>query len=143
MKALLIGLAVLPLATGTGRAAIQLDDTQLDMVTAGQLLGVECPGCTLSSSTSTSNNGTTITVTTITIVPPESDGTGGTGNGGTGGTGGNNGGNGGNNGGNGGGTGGTGGNTGPTGPSVVTSIPVPANLAGLLTTANTSTITPH
>jgi hypothetical protein len=39
--------------------SLQLNDAQMDTVTAGQVLGAECPGCTLSSSTSTSANGTT------------------------------------------------------------------------------------
>src|SRR5579885_3050418 len=124
MKTLFIGLAMVPLFTVTGWASIQLTDAQLDAVTAGQVLGIECPGCTLSSSSSMSNNGVTVTITSTTIVPPENGGTGGTGE--TGG-----------NGGNGGGNGGTGGNTGPTGPAVVTSIPVPPNLAGLINAANT------
>ncbi len=130
MKTLFIGLAMVPLFTVTGWASIQLTDAQLDAVTAGQVLGIECPGCTLSSSSSMSNNGVTVTITSTTIVPPENGGTGGIGGtGGTGETGGN--------GGNGGGNGGTGGNTGPTGPAVVTSIPVPPNLAGLINAANT------
>src|SRR5581483_4068416 len=105
MKTLFIGLAMVPLFTVTGWASIQLTDAQLDAVTAGQVLGIECPGCTLSSSSSMSNNGVTVTITSTTIVPP--------------------------------GNGGTGGNTGPTGPAVVTSIPVPPNLAGLINAANT------
>src|SRR5581483_3595350 len=121
MKTLFIGLAMVPLFTVTGWASIQLTDAQLDAVTAGQVLGIECPGCTLSSSSSMSNNGVTVTITSTTIVPPETGGTGETGG----------------NGGNGGGNGGTGGNTGPTGPAVVTSIPVPPNLAGLINAANT------
>src|SRR5579885_689506 len=111
MKTLFIGLAMVPLFTVTGWASIQLTDAQLDAVTAGQVLGIECPGCTLSSSSSIRNNGVTVTITSTTIVPPEHRRTGA--------------------------NGGPGGNTGPTGPAVVTSNPVPPNLAGLINAANT------
>src|SRR5690242_13884480 len=102
---------------------LQLNDAQMDTVTAGQVLGAECPGCTLSSSTSASANGTTTSMSSTGVTPGGAAGSnGGTGGGGSGGSG---------------GTGGTGGSTGSggtgssglSGPSVLTSAPaLPANL---------------
>lgn len=109
----------------------QLNDAQMDTVTAGQVLGIECAGCTLASSNSMSANGTTIGMSSTGVTPGAA---GGGGNGGSGGTGG----------GGTGGAGGSGGGTGsggPTGPSVLTSAPaVPANLASIIGAATSSTI---
>jgi hypothetical protein len=133
MKIALIAVAAtLVFQINTAVAADQLSDAQLDMVTAGQFAGVDCPGCTLSSATSTSNNGVT-TNTSTTGTTPGGGGTGGTG-GGTGGTGG--------------GTGGTGGGTGgginvgggAGGPGVQTIVAVPANLSSVLAAATTPTV---
>ena len=101
-----------------------LTNAQMDAVTAGQLLGLDCSVCTLSSSASTSLNGVTSGSTSTT---PGNNG-GSTGSGGSTGNGGS--------GGNGGGSTG-GGSTGPTGPGVGTLVQVPANLAAILTTATT------
>ena len=64
MKAILIGLAVLPLMSWSASAATRLTDLQLDRVTAGldlKLPTINCGGCTLASSTSSTNNGATTT----------------------------------------------------------------------------------
>jgi hypothetical protein len=108
-------------------AADYLTNAQMDAVTAGQLLGVDCSVCTLSSATSASMNGVTTSSSSTT---PGSGG--GSNNGGSTGTGGS-GGNGGNT-----GSGSTGGgSTGPTGPGLGTVVLVPANLTAILTTATT------
>lgn len=49
------------LCANAAAAADRLTDVQMDRVTAGQLLGIECSVCTLSSSTSMSVNGVTMT----------------------------------------------------------------------------------
>jgi hypothetical protein len=109
----------------------QLNDAQMDTVTAGQVLGIECAGCTLASSNSMSANGTTISMSSTGVTPGaagggSNGGSGGTGGGGTGGTG---------------GSGGGTGSGGPTGPSLLTSAPaVPANLASIISAATSSTI---
>jgi hypothetical protein len=117
------------LAAAIAAVGHQLNDAQMDTVTAGQVLGIECAGCTLASSTSMSANGTTISMSSTGATPGAAGG-GGTGSGGTGG----------------GGTGGTGssgggtGSGGPGGPSVLTSAPaVPANLASIISAATTIT----
>jgi|HubBroStandDraft_6_1064221.scaffolds.fasta_scaffold305286_1 hypothetical protein len=120
------------LAAATAAVGHQLNDAQMDTVTAGQALGIECAGCTLASSTSMSANGTTTSMSSTGVTPGGAGGggTGGTGTGGTG-TGGT-------------GSGGTssGGPSGPTGPSVLTSAPtVPANLAAIIGAATSGTIT--
>jgi hypothetical protein len=117
------------LAAAIAAVGHQLNDAQMDTVTAGQVLGIECAGCTLASSTSMSANGTTISMSSTGATPGAAGG-GGTGSGGTGGGGT-------------GGTGGSGGGTGsggPGGPSVLTSAPaVPANLASIISAATTIT----
>jgi hypothetical protein len=117
------------LAAAIAAVGHQLNDAQMDTVTAGQVLGIECAGCTLASSTSMSANGTTISISSTGATPGAAGG-GGTGSGGTGGGGT-------------GGTGGSGGGTGsggPGGPSVLTSAPaVPANLASIISAAATIT----
>jgi hypothetical protein len=111
-----------------GAAAHQLSDSQMDMVTAGQILGVECPGCTLASSSSTSTNGITTSMSSSGLTPGAGTGTGG---------GGSTSGGGGSTSGSGGSTGGSGGST-SAGPSVLTSAPLlPANLAAILSAATT------
>jgi hypothetical protein len=69
------------LCANAAAAADHLSDLQMDRVTAGQILGVECSACTLSSSTSTSMNGVTTTTSSS-----SGTGTGGTGTGAGGGT---------------------------------------------------------
>jgi hypothetical protein len=101
-------------------AADPLSEVQMDSVTAGQILGIECSSCTLSSSASMSVNGVTTSTSST-----SGTGTGGTGTGGTGGGGGGNGG-----GGNGGG--------GPIVPSVGTAVQVPANVAAIISAAGVS-----
>jgi hypothetical protein len=117
------------LAAAIAAVGHQLNDAQMDTVTAGQVLGIECAGCTLASSTSMSANGTTTSLSSTGATPGAAGG-GGTGSGGTGGGGT-------------GGTGGSGGGTGsggPGGPSVLTSAPaVPANLASIISAATTIT----
>jgi hypothetical protein len=124
-----IALANAQLAAAIAAVGHQLNDAQMDTVTAGQVLGIECAGCTLASSTSMSANGTTISMSSTGATPGAAGG-GGTGSGGTGGGGT-------------GGTGGSGGGTGsggPGGPSVLTSAPaVPANLASIISAATTIT----
>ncbi len=132
IKTLLCTLAALPVAAGLAAASPRLSEAQMDRVTAGQILGIECPGCTLSSSTSTSINGVTTTTSTIEIT-----GTGGSGSGG--GTGGNGGGS----GGNGGGSGAGGGSNGPSPPGVVTSISPPPNVASVISGIGNPVITSH
>jgi hypothetical protein len=134
MKITLIAIAALSLPMNIAAAAVQLTPAQLDTITAGQILGVDCPGCTLSSATSTSTNGVTVTTSSTVTVP------GGTG-GGTGGTGGGTGGTGGGTGGTGGGTGGGETGNGSAGaPSVQTTVPIPGNLTGVITSATTPTV---
>jgi hypothetical protein len=117
------------LATAIAAGSHQLNDAQMDTVTAGQVLGIECAGCTLASSTSMSANGITTSMSS-TGAPPGGGGS----SGGGGGTGG---------GGSSGGGGGTGAN-GSSGPSVLTSPPpLPANLAAIINAATTGTITNH
>jgi len=116
-KRIFVALTVMPLIASGALASNTLTDLQLDSVTAGQILGVECPGCTLSSSTSTSTNGVTKTTSSTQIVGGNSGG----------GTGGN--------------SGGGGGNDGGSGPGVVTTIPVPARAAAVISGATTLTIT--
>jgi hypothetical protein len=115
------------LATAIAAGSRQLSDAQMDRVTAGQVLGIECAGCTLASSTSMSANGITTSMNS-TAVTPGAAGSGGPG--GTGGSGGT-------------GSGGTSsGSSGPTGPSVLTSPPaLPANLAAIINTATIGTTT--
>ncbi len=123
------------LAAAIAAGSRQLSDAQMDRVTAGQVLGIECAGCTLASSTSMSANGITTSMNSTAVTPGAagSGGTSGTGGGGTGGTGGS------------GGTGSGGtssGSSGPTGPSVLTSPPaLPANLAAIINTATIGTTT--
>jgi len=123
------------LAAAIAAVGHQLNDAQMDTVTAGQVLGIECAGCTLASSTSMSANGITTSLNSTAVTPGAagSGGTSGTGGGGTGGTGGS------------GGTGSGGtssGSSGPTGPSVLTSAPaLPANLAAIISTATIGTTT--
>jgi hypothetical protein len=112
------------LAAAIAAVGHQLNDAQMDTVTAGQVLGIECAGCTLASSTSMSANGTTISMSSTGATPGAAGG-GGTGSGGTGGTG---------------GSGGGTGSGGPGGSSVLTSAPaVPANLASIISAATTIT----
>lgn len=96
MRSALIGLVMLPLLGGAASASA-LSDAQLDLVTAGVDLGsFNCPGCSFSTSNSTSNNGVTVSTSTSGVIsPPVVNPPGGGGNGGAGGGGGN-GGNGGN-----------------------------------------------
>src|SRR5438270_4984961 len=96
------------LAAAIAAVGHQLNDAQMDIVTAGQILGIECPGCSLASSASMSANGITTSMSS-TGAPPGGGGS----SGGGGGTGG---------GGSTGGGGGTGVN-GSSGPSVLTSAP--------------------
>jgi hypothetical protein len=117
------------LAAAIAAVGHQLNDAQMDTVTAGQVLGIECAGCMLASSTSLSANGITTSMSS-TGAPPggggSSGGGGGTGGGGSTGSG---------------GGGGTGAN-GSSGPSVLTSAPpLPANLAAIINAATTGTIT--
>ena len=118
-----VALANVQLAAAIAAVGHQLNDAQMDTVTAGQVLGIECAGCTLASSTSMSANGITTSMSS-TGAPPggggSSGGGGGTGSGGGGGTGAN----------------------GSSGPSVLTSAPpLPANLAAIINAATTGTIT--
>jgi hypothetical protein len=125
MKRVLICLAALPLLAGGASAAGRLSDPQLDVITAGEtpgqlpeILAINCPGCTLQSSTSTSKNGVTTTTSSTVVVGGSTGGgtTGGsTGGGSTGGS--------------------TGGGNPVVGPSVVSSIPTPANLTAVITNA--------
>ena len=71
----------LVLFVNAAAAADRLTDVQMDSVTAGQLLGIECSVCTLSSSTSMSVNGVTMTTSSS-----GGTGTGATGTGGGGGS---------------------------------------------------------
>ena len=97
-------------------AADYLTDAQMDRVTAGQVLGLDCSICTLSSSNSMSTNG----VTTMT----NSSSSGGTSSGG--GTGGS------------GGSGSSGGGGGTSGSGLIsTSVQVPASVIAILTAAAT------
>ncbi len=115
------------LAAAIATRSHQLNDAQMDTVTAGQVLGIECAGCTLASSTSMSTNGATISMSSTGVTPGSagSGGGGGTGGGGTGGTG---------------GSGGGTGSSGPSGPSVQNSASaVPANLASIISAATTIT----
>lgn len=91
-------------------AADYLSSAQMDRVTAGQLLGIECPNCTLSSSNSTSLNGVTMSTS----------GSSSTGSGGTGSSSG--------------GTSGNSGGGGSGGPNIGV-VQVPANLTAIITTA--------
>jgi hypothetical protein len=110
-------------------AADYLTNAQMDAVTAGQLLGIDCSVCTLSSAASASMNGVTTSSSSTTpgISGGNNSGGGSTGNGGSGGNGG------------GSTSGGTtgGGSTGPSGPGVGSVVQVPANLAAILTVATT------
>ena len=125
MKRALIGLAALPLFTTAAYAADTLATAQLDQVTAGDAPALQlppgatpCVGCSLSSSTSNSVNGSTTSSSTTTVV-----GVGGGGGGGGGGSGG-------------------GGNTGggPSGPGVAgQTVTIPAGAAAVLNNI-TSTI---
>ena len=118
MKKVLIGVAVLSFMAGNASAASKLSDLRLDTVTAGAPFGFDCPGCTLASSNSASNNGITMSTSSAVIVPnPGSPGSGSTGSGSTG-----------------------SGSTGAPSPDVVASIPIPANLATIIASATTTTI---
>ena len=113
MKKVLIGVAVLSFMAGNASAASKLSDLRLDTVTAGTLFGIDCPGCTQASSNSASNNGVTITTSSIVIVPnPGSPGSGSPGSG----------------------------STGAPSPDVGPTIPIPANLAAIIASATTTTI---
>ena len=57
------------LAAAIAAVGHQLNDAQMDTVTAGQVLGIECAGCTLASSTSMSANGITTSMSS-TGAPP-------------------------------------------------------------------------
>ena len=64
LTTLLFSLAGLPLISGAALAATPLSDTQMDGMTAGTVGGVSvpplfCANCTLSSSSSASQNGVT------------------------------------------------------------------------------------
>lgn len=107
-KAALLMSASLLLCANAAGAANYLTNAQMDNVTAGQILGLECPGCTLASSTSTSANGITSSTSTT--------GTSGGGGGGAG-------------------SGGGGPGGGPTGPSVLTPVQLPASLTAILAAA--------
>lgn len=121
------------LAAAIAVGSRQLNDAQMDTVTAGQVLGIECAGCTLASSNSMSTNGITTSMSSTGLTPGAGTGGGGS----TGGGGGSTSGGGGGTGGSGGGTGGGG----PNGPSVLTSAPpLPANLGAILSAATTATI---
>jgi hypothetical protein len=128
IKTLLCTLAALPVAAGLAAASTRLSEAQMERVTAGQILGIECPGCTLSSSTSTSINGVTTTTSTIEITGTGGSGTGGGGGGGNGG---------------GTGTGAGGGSNGPSPPGVVTSISPPPNVASVISGIGNPVITSH
>jgi hypothetical protein len=120
MKMILIGLAVLPFLAGSASATGRLSDQQLDTVAAGQFPAIDCPGCTLASSSSASTNGVTTTINTSTIfLPPTAPG-GGSNNGGNGGS-----------------------NvpSAPSAPSVLTTLQMPANVAGILNAASVTAIT--
>lgn len=129
MKTFLLGLAVLPFIAGSVWAGERLTDAQMDRVSAGQFLGIDCPGCTLSTSTSSSTNGVTTSTKTTEIISGGTGGSSGTGSdGGTGGSSGSGG-----DGGAGGGSGGgAGGSTPPSGPSVSNTVALPANLAAVV-----------
>lgn len=122
MKIALLAFAALSLPITSAAAADQLTPAQLDTVTAGQILGVDCPGCTFSSATSTSTNGITVSTNGTTTVPGGSGSTGGSGGSGTDtGSGGNSGGGGG-------------------GLSVQTTVGIPATLSAVITAATTPTV---
>jgi hypothetical protein len=119
MKHAVMGLLVLPFLSTGAFAADRLSDPQLDVVTAGQVLGiVNCGGCTLSSSTSSSSNGVTTSTSSNSVVG------GGSGGGTSGGSG-----------------GGTAGG-GSTAPTVGTSIPIPVRQAAILAAASVVMVTP-
>jgi hypothetical protein len=135
MKTVAIAVAALSLIASNASAVSTLTDLELDSVTAGQILGIDCPGCTLASSASMSNNGITTSTSSTTIVPPPAPPPVPGGSGSSGGNGSGNG--------NGGTTTPPAGNANvPSGPSVVTSIPVPANLAAIIGGVTTSTLNP-
>jgi hypothetical protein len=118
MKRAVIGLLVWPLLASGASAADRLSDLQLDIVTAGQILGVEnCGGCTLTSSTSQSSDGNPSTTTTTVSIIGSGGGTTTTTVGGGGATG--------------------GGSTTGGAPTVVTSIPIPTREATILANAST------
>jgi hypothetical protein len=71
----------LVLCVNAATAADRLTDVQMDRVTAGQLLGIECSVCTLSSSTSMSVNGVTMTTSSSGGSSTGATGTGGGGGG--------------------------------------------------------------
>lgn len=107
-KAVLFTSLGLLLCAKAAGAADFLTSAQMDRVTAGQLLGVECGSCTLSSSNSMSTNGNTTTTNSTSGATGGSSGTGG---------------------------GGGGGPSGPSGPSVLTPVQLPANLTAIIAAA--------
>jgi len=127
------------LAAGIALGGRQLSDAQMDRVTAGQVLGTECPGCPLSSSSSMSTNGTTTNMSSTGVTP---------GGGATGGSGGGSGDSGsgssgsGAGGGSGGGAGaGASGGGGPNIPNLSTSTPqLSAKIIAIITAASTPAI---
>jgi hypothetical protein len=70
MKKLILGLAVLPFIGGGGSAADLLTNDQMDLVTAGLTLSIDCPTCIVANSTSVSNNGITVNTSSIITPPP-------------------------------------------------------------------------
>ena len=116
MRPVLMSLVGMALMANCASAAELLSDVRLDAVTAGLVLSIDCPGCTLASSTSMSTNGvTTSASSTVTVPTPTGSPD----------------------------TGGGGGGGGPTtqGPSVQAGVQVPPTLASIVTTATVVTVT--
>jgi len=142
VKALTV-VAVLAFASNCAFAADRLADTQLDKVTAGSVVSISCPGCSgsgvITTSTSTTMDGTTITTGGTQIIGSGGNGSGGSGGNGSGGSGGNgSGGSGGN------GSGGSGGNgSGGSGGGPLAGIgpQVPAQVAAVISAVSVITST--
>ncbi len=124
-RVLVCATVIFPFAVGAASAADRLSDSQMDTMTAGQVappsLGsIDCPGCSVASSSSSSLNGVT----------QSSSSSGSTSDGGNGSSGGNGGGN------------GNGGSSGSGGPGVLTgSVPIPPAVAATLSQAQLVTVT--
>jgi hypothetical protein len=70
VKKLILGFAVLPFIGGGGSAADLLTNDQMDRVTAGLTLSIDCPTCIVANSTSVSNNGVTVNMSSVVTPPP-------------------------------------------------------------------------
>jgi uncharacterized membrane protein YgcG len=117
IKIMLSALTSLPFFADIVAAADRLNDAQMDMVTAGQTLGIECPGCgdvSMSSASMSVNGVTTNTSSSTGGSSGSGSSSGSTGSGG-------------------------GGSSGPSLPGLVT-VQVPANLTAVINTALTRTV---